>query len=691
MAVNNNQSKFSYNGNGTTGPWNYPRYFIQNSDLLVVKTNTSGVDIPLSFPADYSVTGAGNPSGGSITTTAAVVVGETITVAGNVDYIQPDEYPETGNLPAKTIERGLDRQTMMIQQIKEIVGRCLRFRISSTVTEFNVDTPVANAALVYNEDGDGVTNGPTVAQITNASADAAAAASSAAAAAASAATIGDFDLSGTPAANDALLWDTGTSKFIRRTVEQLRSAVLPWIPSASTVAAYLDFHEATNNGTNRVRLSANNTLPADLAVFLPTRNGTLSTGVTPAQFGAVGDGVANDTNALRDMLNACALYDTINLEGKTYRVTGLITVPNTADRLTMQDGAFTVSGDVSLIRAGTGGTLNFFTMRNILITATAQTTVGRAVIDFTNMSQCLFENVHILGTTGVSHLWGSSASGTGQSPYYNLWLNCYGGGMRIGINFTGGGGAALGANSNRVLGVRLQPGAGNFGVYCDNHSQNNTIHGYFESVGGTGVYLDGVGNVVEDGCRFESLTTGISVNGTATGCYVGRQYFSSNGTNISFAGNSRTANLYIEDLVAFGGRGSAQLDRTSTVAFAAQTGATALLYAGGIYQIEIEVDITCGAVGGFALLTTGTAGFTSYRLRAEAVTGGVVPALSNIQTVSGNVIMSTAGQTAYRVRISGTVEVSTSGTINLHGAQSASNATTTSFLVGSVISAKRLN
>jgi len=187
MTVANNQSKYTYDGNGTTGPWNFPRYFIQDADLQVIKTSAAGVDSTLTNAVDYNLTGAGSPTGGFATTTVSVAVGEKITVSGNVDYVQGDSYPETGLLPAKTVERGLDRLTMMVQQVKEITNRCLRLPISSLITNFTIAAPAANCALIYNATADGVVNGPTASEISGAAAAATTATTKAAEAAASAA------------------------------------------------------------------------------------------------------------------------------------------------------------------------------------------------------------------------------------------------------------------------------------------------------------------------------------------------------------------------------------------------------------------------------------------------------------------------------------------------------------------------
>ena len=166
MTVDNNQSKYTYNGNGTTGPWNYPRYFIQDADLLVTKTSAAGVESTLTITTNYNVTGAGDPSGGFVTTTAVVAVGEKITVSGNVDIVQGDSYPETGLLPAKTVERGLDRLTMIAQQITEQIGRAPKLRLSTALsTAPSFDDPQDGKVPIFDSASNSYKNGPTATEI----------------------------------------------------------------------------------------------------------------------------------------------------------------------------------------------------------------------------------------------------------------------------------------------------------------------------------------------------------------------------------------------------------------------------------------------------------------------------------------------------------------------------------------------
>ena len=127
MAVESDLDRAQYATNGTTGPWTVPFYFLIDTDLQVTYTAADGTETTLSLNSDYSVTGAGNPNGGTVTTTADYAAGGFITVLRDMEFVQEVVYPESGPFPAKTHETALDRLTMMAQQLREQVGRALSF------------------------------------------------------------------------------------------------------------------------------------------------------------------------------------------------------------------------------------------------------------------------------------------------------------------------------------------------------------------------------------------------------------------------------------------------------------------------------------------------------------------------------------------------------------------------------------
>ena len=182
MTVSSSTSKGGpYSGDGVTVTFTVPFYFLANADLLVTRRNVDGTETTLILTTDYSVTGAGNPAGGSITITSGVpTVGQKITISRNIAQTQNLSLPASGVFPSASMETRLDALTMMVQQLQEQANRGISLQVSSSATKPTLADPAENTALVYDATGQNIINGPTVTDIANAAANAAAAAASAA-------------------------------------------------------------------------------------------------------------------------------------------------------------------------------------------------------------------------------------------------------------------------------------------------------------------------------------------------------------------------------------------------------------------------------------------------------------------------------------------------------------------------------
>lgn len=127
MALQSETSRIQYNGNNsTTASYAVPFYFFENSHIKAVVTNSSGVDTALSLGSGFSLTGAGNVTGGALTTTTAVPSSSKITIYREVPATQTTSYAEGGDFPASSHERALDKLTMLAQQTKRIADRALK-------------------------------------------------------------------------------------------------------------------------------------------------------------------------------------------------------------------------------------------------------------------------------------------------------------------------------------------------------------------------------------------------------------------------------------------------------------------------------------------------------------------------------------------------------------------------------------
>lgn len=126
MTVEADDSSAQYSTNGTTGPFTVPFYFLANTHLQVVYTTAAGVSSTLALNTDYTVSGAGNSSGGSITTTVAYANdGGTLSIVRDVPATQVTDYVAGDAFPADAHERALDKLTMIAQQQREVLTRAL--------------------------------------------------------------------------------------------------------------------------------------------------------------------------------------------------------------------------------------------------------------------------------------------------------------------------------------------------------------------------------------------------------------------------------------------------------------------------------------------------------------------------------------------------------------------------------------
>lgn len=126
MTVLNSTIRADYAGAGTVGPFATAFYFIDPADIFVVITdNATGVITPQTLNVDYTVDGALDAGGGSVTFTTAVPAGKTISIQLNPPLLQPVVYPENGSFPAKSHEHALDHLTQAELVTRATTNRAL--------------------------------------------------------------------------------------------------------------------------------------------------------------------------------------------------------------------------------------------------------------------------------------------------------------------------------------------------------------------------------------------------------------------------------------------------------------------------------------------------------------------------------------------------------------------------------------
>jgi alpha-tubulin suppressor-like RCC1 family protein len=154
--INTSTSRVAYVAGGATTEFAVPFYFLDVTHIEVVVTDTAGVESTKVLNTDFIVSGAGSPSGGTVTFTAAPTAGHTVAILRNVPMTQLVDYVSGDNFPAETHEQALDKLTMIAQYLYDLLQRSLKYPTSETNTA-NYILPAAvarqNTLLGYDAAG----------------------------------------------------------------------------------------------------------------------------------------------------------------------------------------------------------------------------------------------------------------------------------------------------------------------------------------------------------------------------------------------------------------------------------------------------------------------------------------------------------------------------------------------------------
>lgn len=160
MTIESNPFPIRYSGDGATLTFAVNAYFLEElsgaAHLKVIQRAADGTETVLVQDTDYTVTGAGNASGGEITLTSAPASGETLVIEREVPKTQETDYVANGPLPAESHERALDKLTMLVQQQDQAISRAISIPKTddpTLATELTSSVARANKALIFDASG----------------------------------------------------------------------------------------------------------------------------------------------------------------------------------------------------------------------------------------------------------------------------------------------------------------------------------------------------------------------------------------------------------------------------------------------------------------------------------------------------------------------------------------------------------
>lgn len=154
MTISSTTMRAAAAGNGVTTAFSYPYRFLADADLDVYIDGTLKT-----LTTHYTVTGAGDPSGGTVTFLTAPANGTEVVIVNNPDATQSLDLVDNDPLPADDLEAALDRLTLLVQRLKDRVDRSVVLADTDTATATTtLPTPVSNNLLAWNLAGTALQN-----------------------------------------------------------------------------------------------------------------------------------------------------------------------------------------------------------------------------------------------------------------------------------------------------------------------------------------------------------------------------------------------------------------------------------------------------------------------------------------------------------------------------------------------------
>lgn len=334
MTVTSSIQDASYATDGSTTSFATGFYFLNENDVFVDKIDTSGVVTPLVLGTDYTVSGAGVTGGGTVVTNTAYPAGSMLHLYRLEPVTQETEFQQNDAFPAKTVEKALDKLTMIAQQTSAATVNSIRYPLSEYGTDGTLPRRGERAGKMIGFDDAGQQIMIPIP-----------------------ASVGAGDLKN-ETWTDGIDYVAGTSSSVTLSRSYGRKANLGTVvmagiaqdPNTYQIAAdgvTLQFDSVIPGGVSRIWCVGGTTL----SLYLPTN------GATPnvKDFGATGKGAVDDTLAIQECVNSLAssggdvflppgiyLYSTltlppgVNLRGASSFATVLLEAHATGDCIIMQ-------------------------------------------------------------------------------------------------------------------------------------------------------------------------------------------------------------------------------------------------------------------------------------------------------------------------------------------------------------------
>ena len=160
ITISDTSPRVQYTASGSQTAFTVPFEFFNATDIKVIRT-VGTTDTTLTYAASpssatqYSVSGAGETGGGSITLGGGATAGHKYTIYRDLPIARSSDFPASGQFSVETLNTELDKIVAMMQQNERDFNYTIKAK-SSTSTAYGLTFPelVANKILSVNSDGD---------------------------------------------------------------------------------------------------------------------------------------------------------------------------------------------------------------------------------------------------------------------------------------------------------------------------------------------------------------------------------------------------------------------------------------------------------------------------------------------------------------------------------------------------------
>ena len=468
MTVASTTNKVSYTATASQTTFAYTFKIFADADLKVYVN-----DVLKTLTTDYTVTNAGVTGGGNVIFGTGRTASEIITIERVITATQLTDYVENDPFAAETHENALDKLTMLAQQNESASNNSVRAPTTDVNPNMLLDKAATRATKMmgFDSNGDVAVSGSTMTDID----------ASVAAAFAGGVLASSYQFTGT--GSQVAFTITGGVTDIPNAQALIITidGVTQHTDTYTTAAAVVTFSTAPPlNADIQIRYNAYLGDANDASGITYNQGGTgassrtvenkLQESVSVKDFGAVGDGVTDDSTTIQAAIDSGAKK--VFIPVGTYKLVTEIVIPGGVTVIGEGEGDqpnSSLAGGTMLLGGTTSMTVvrmtgAFAGLEDLVVMNASGVLVSRGVhldADGNGLSTLALRNVFIYGINGTGmYLLADNGGYIAYSNFHNLRIrNC---GVCLDMNGTGTSSSFV--NTNQFWGGAFSGGTTSYGI-----------------------------------------------------------------------------------------------------------------------------------------------------------------------------------------------------------------------------------